>query len=82
MSKSSNFVIVKTAYFYGPEEKKSLVSIDESPYATQFMTRREAQAALDAYDAGRYYLSHNESGRPDFKIVQVSRLPKYLFLQV
>ena len=64
------FVIRKTRHFFGPRTQKSFLN-DEDGRELRFSTRAAAQAHIEACQEERYYLSHNESGWPDYKIVRV-----------
>ena len=74
------YVIKRTCYWYGPSETKDLVqdtSWQGDGGAMVFDTRDEAQAHIDGTYDHPYYLNHNESGRPDLKIMRMNRVPKY-----
>lgn len=77
-----DYVIVRTRYFYGPEEQVSLLSDDLRNDVKRFATADAAQAYIDRYDNGRYYLAHNESGRPDYAVAHVDDLDEYLTEQL
>lgn len=64
------FAIRQTRHFYGPRTEKSPL-IDEAGRELRFATLAAAQTHIEALQEERYYLSHNESGRPDYKIVTV-----------
>lgn len=72
------YAIVATREFYGPETRRSLVEDQETGNPITFPDRASAKAYLANYDSGRYYLSHNESGRPTYAIRRVDGLPAYL----
>lgn len=77
------FAIRITRQFYGPYEKRSLAQDERDGHAVTFGTRQEAQQHIDEYlDAGPYYTNHNESGRPEYAVVPVGRLPQYLAWQL
>ncbi len=74
------YVIRRERDFFGPRTVTDLVPDHEDPMgaALRFETEADAQEWIDrTYDAP-YYLSHNESGRPAYKIVRADRLPKRL----
>ena len=61
------YVIVETREYYGPKTTRSLVA-DMRGESLTFQTREEAQAKIGELDSGRYYLAHNESSRPSYKV--------------
>uniref|UniRef100_UPI003003A77E AcrIC8 n=1 Tax=Rhodobacter phage RcNL1 TaxID=754047 RepID=UPI003003A77E len=67
----SMYAIRKIQFFYGPTDKKSYVGEEAGGRRELFKTRAEAQARIEDLEEGVYYLAHNESGRPDYKIVWV-----------
>jgi hypothetical protein len=80
MTKDTKYVIRTTRFFYGPREEKGLfhepghMGFD----ALTFDTREEAQEYVNQLESGVHYLQHGESSRPDYKVVTVSSLPKFL----
>ena len=64
------FAIRQTRHFYGPRTQKSLL-IDDDGRELRFETRAAAQAYIDQLNDATYYLDHNESGRPEYRIVSV-----------
>ena len=66
------YAIRQTRHFYGPRTEKSYVldgfSFDRR---AEFKTRAEAQELVEQLDSEVYRTSHNESGRPDYKVVRV-----------
>lgn len=79
-STATQYVIVMTSYFYGPSESRALVLDYRTGRAARFDSRAEARQHIDEYlTAGdRYYLAHNESGLPSYRIERIDRLPQYL----
>jgi hypothetical protein len=65
------FAITVTRFFYGPENKLSLLSGDSEAHHLEFDSRANARDEISRREGGTYYLGHNESGHPDYKIVQV-----------
>lgn len=61
------YVIQETREYYGPKTTRSLVA-DMRGETLTFQTREEAQVKIDELDSGRYYLAHNESSRPSYKV--------------
>lgn len=75
----TEYVIVATHEFYGPEVRRALVSDEQSGRAARFSSRDEARQHIDEYlNVGTYYLAHNEVGRPSYQIRTVQSLPQYL----
>lgn len=64
------FAIRQTRHFYGPRTEKSPL-IDEDGHELRFATHAAAQAHIDELNDSIYYLGHNESGRPEYKIVPI-----------
>ena len=75
------FVIRKTRSFYGPKTERSLVTGD-SYGALTFETAAEADAHIAELDEATYYTAHNESGRPEYKVLSTAKLPVYLANQL
>jgi hypothetical protein len=82
-AKNTEFCIIRTRKYYGPDYQYSLVSEmtregDETGKVV-FETREAAQAALDREQEettrgyGAYMCAHNESGSPDFDIVSANQ---------
>ena len=61
------YVVQETREWYGPKTTRGLVA-DMRGEPLTFQTREEAQAKIDELDSGRYYLAHNESSRPSYRI--------------
>ena len=62
-------IIVKK-YYYGPYSPISYLSDELSGETTIFASKEEAQERINELDDETYYLSHNESGRPSYTIVE------------
>lgn len=75
------YVIRQTRNFYGPSKTRTLVDRGDG-YALEFDTRAAAREWIAAADSGIYYESHNEYGRPEYKILRADRLPAYLAEQL
>lgn len=73
----TKYVIRQTRSFYGPSYRRGLVARGDGQAIT-FASRAEALAWIEAADAEVYHQSHNESGRPYYKIMRADRLPAYL----
>jgi len=69
------YAIRVTRQFFGPYCKKSYVeqpnSRDDGDERVEFKHRRDAQALVDTLNSVPYHTSHNESGRPEYKVVRV-----------
>lgn len=61
------YVIQKIRQYYGPYETKSMVC-DEYGETVIFETKKGAKAYISKVEGLVYYLDHNESGRPEYKI--------------
>ncbi len=60
-------VLVEGCYYgYTPIDRAK----DERGDVLKFANSKAAQAWIDAQEEGRYYLSHNEAGRPQYVIVE------------
>lgn len=82
MTTPAKYVIVATYNYYGPREERRLVE-DPTGRAAIFEGRAAAKEHINDYlDAGTYYLSHNESSRPDYRIRAMAGLPQYLAWQL
>jgi len=62
--------IIVQKYFYGPYSPLSYLSEDWQYEPIIFASRAAAQEKIDEIDNETYYLSHNESGRPTYTIVE------------
>lgn len=62
------FYVLSTRYWYGLTETSDLAR-DERWEPIEFATHAEAQEWIYSALDGTYYLSHNESGRPTYKII-------------
>lgn len=79
---TGSYVIVRTRHFYGPEERVDLLTDDLRNDVRRFASAEAAQRYIDRYDTGRYYLAHNESGRPDYAVSHIDDLDDYLAEQL
>lgn len=64
------FAIRQTRHFYGPRTQKSLL-IDDDGRELRFATRGAAQAYIETLQEQVYYTAHNESSRPEYRVVSV-----------
>lgn len=78
---TTQFVIRQTRSFYGPKTERSLVTGD-SYGAMTFDSAAEAEAYIEQLDDAPYYTAHNESGRPEYKVLRADKLPAYLSTQL
>lgn len=66
------YAITKTRQFFGPRSEKSYVTDGfKNEARAEFRFRAEAEAVVRQLDDAIYYTSHNESGRPEYKVVRV-----------
>jgi hypothetical protein len=71
------YKIIGTHEFYGPETRE--IEVDQlvtdehgnDKHMHIFETEEAAQAYIDELESERYYLLHNESARPTYRIEQV-----------
>ena len=64
-----SYIIVGTHTFYGPTEREIIVhQVLDGTEIKFFPTLAAAQSMIDELDAGPYYLLHNESGRPVYRV--------------
>lgn len=63
------FFVLITSYWYGPTECSRIAADDEGQEPLKFKTWHDAQDWIEDNEAITYVLSHNESGRPTYKIV-------------
>ena len=75
------YAICKTRNFYGPMTENSLVTGD-SYDALTFETSAEANLYIAELDDAIYYTAHNETGRPEYKAINIAKLPAYLACQL
>lgn len=59
--------ITETREFYGPSKRKGVLE-DIQGNPETFATKEAALARIEELDNQPYYTSHNESGRPVYKI--------------
>ena len=77
MTVPSQYVVRQTRHYYGPSNERSLV-IGDDCRAMRFDTAKAARDHITSLDDAPYYMSHNESGRPDYSVCRVDRLPAFL----
>lgn len=65
--------VTVTRHFYGPYVRKSSVLDERTGEPKTYATKAAAQTDIDELEDGIYYTDHNESGRPDYKIVRAKR---------
>ena len=61
------YVIIQVRQYFGPRQTRTLVSSINGG-ARKFDSRAAAQGWVKTAEAGRYDLSHGESGRPTYKV--------------
>lgn len=66
------YYIARRKYFYGKHRTKWHLGFD----AVVFASHAEAKEAIKEMENRVYYLSHNESCRPDLKVVSGRQLTK------
>ncbi len=57
--------------FYGPSSQIEVAMEDDGQHEAEFDTAATAQAWIDEAEKGTYYLFHNESSRPTYKVVEL-----------
>jgi len=69
------YAIRKTRFFFGPREEKSYVidnfASTSHDVRAEFRVRAAAEAVRQQLDDAVYHTAHNESGRPDYKVVRI-----------
>lgn len=75
------YVIRQTKRYYGPTAAKSLVT-DHGFAALTFDSRKDAVKHKEMLDSTPYRTAHNEIGAPEYDVVRVSSLPKYLRAEI
>jgi len=68
------YVVVQTRQYFGPHQTRTLVS-NINGGARKFDSRAAAQGWIKTAEAGRYDLSHNESGRPAYQVWRADAKP-------
>jgi hypothetical protein len=63
------FYVLETRYWYGATETSSLVMDNTGREPLEFESIDEARAWIDDVEDRPYWLLHNESGRPSYKVV-------------
>ncbi|WP_407496474.1 hypothetical protein [Pseudooceanicola sp. MF1-13] len=63
------YQIKETREFYGPKKETGVLR-DHFGDPLTFSDRAAAKAEIDRMDAEVYYLAHNESARPTYRIVK------------
>jgi hypothetical protein len=64
------FYILETRHWYGPTETSSLI-VGSNLEPLEFTSFAEAKEWIEEEDGSVYYLAHNESCRPTYKVVTV-----------
>jgi hypothetical protein len=75
---TTDYVIRETRNFYGPSSERSVVMAQSGQRAMTFADPAEARAYVAELERSTYYLAHNESSRPEYKVMRADRLPEYL----
>lgn len=65
------FWVLITRHWYGPTETSQWVIDDGGIIPMAFPTYQDAEGWIKAAESGTYTLSHNESERPDYRIIEV-----------
>lgn len=65
------FYVLKTRRWYGATETSNLIRDESGREPLEFETYEEAREWIKAADDCVYYLAHNESSRPSYKVVAV-----------
>ena len=82
-SVTPRYAIVVTSHYYGPEDRKGLLTREDGQRALTFSSASAArQYVRERLETGRYYTEHNEICRPDYAVRRVDRLPEYLAREV
>jgi len=63
------FYILRTRYWFGVTETSGFVENKYNQAQREYATYQDAKEWIDAEEDGVYSLSHDESGRPSYKIV-------------
>jgi hypothetical protein len=71
------YYIARRKYFYGKHRTKWHLCFD----AVVFASHAEAKEAIKDMENRVYHLSHNESGRPDLRVVSESQLTQGMLLE-
>ena len=76
----TQYVIRADRNFFGPSIKSELVCniVDWCSVPAKFDSREKAELFCCDLESSEYHLSHNESGRPDYTVLPLSRVPKFL----
>lgn len=78
---TTKYVIRQTRNFYGPQTVRSLMTGDNhNPLI--FGTASEARAYITEMESEVYHTAHNESGHPEYKVLNSANLPAYLANQL
>jgi hypothetical protein len=64
-------VVLISREFYGPRSEISAAMEDDGQREAEFENAEAAQSWIDKAEAGIYYLSHSESARPTYKVVEL-----------
>lgn len=71
-------VIIKTRYFYGPNQHRTLLEDGISGHTLRFATAKDARAYIKELEEAVYYCANGEYQRPTYRICRIDRLPGYL----
>lgn len=69
--KLPKYAITILRHFYGPQTKLSLRTTEHESEFARFDSRKTAHEEISRLESTTYYLSHNESGHPTYKVVTV-----------
>jgi hypothetical protein len=73
-AKRYNYVVVRTRTFHAARPIRSVEHCDELN-VLRFDTPADARAWIAENDVGVWHLSHNEYGRPTYRVRQLDNLP-------
>lgn len=77
----NTYVIRATRNFYNLNPVRNLVT-DDNYKPLIFNTASEARAYIAEMESEVYYTAHNESSRPEYKVLNSANLPAYLANQL
>jgi hypothetical protein len=73
--KHFNYVVTRTRHFYNAPPVRSVEHCDELN-VLRFATPAAARAWIEENDVGTWHLSHNEYGRPAYRVRRLDTLPE------
>ena len=82
MKTTPKYAIRKTHSFYNSKSTRSLVTSRDNCDPLTFDTLADAKAYITELDHDTYCTAHNEISRPEYKAINLSRLPDYLIAQL